>query len=96
VFLVLVMKVVTIPYIQFLLLNLYFTTIYALLPYFSVHRRVENDHDDSTSAITVTDSDTQGVRGGHSAGDIDMFENGPSGGDEFAAVKVCVCVCVCV
>jgi hypothetical protein len=36
------------------------------------------------------------VRGGHSAGDIDMFENGPSGGDEFAAVKVCVCVCGCV
>jgi hypothetical protein len=64
------------------------TILTSLLKIFSVLRRVENDHDDSTTAITVSDGDTQGVRGGRSAGDIDMFENGPSGGDEFAAVKV--------
>ena len=64
-----------------------------------VFRRVENGHDNSSAVTVINDADAQDERGGHSSEhDIDMFENGPSGGDEFAAVKVrmCVCVSVCV
>ena len=52
-------------------------------------RRVENDHDDNATITSIIDAVAQDWRGGHSAGnDIEMFENGPSGGDEFAAIKV--------
>ena len=62
-----------------------------------VFRRVENGHDNSSAVTIINDADVQDGRGGHSSGnDIDVFENGPSGGDEFAAVKVGMCVCVCV
>ena len=71
-----------------------FTNVYVFAN-ICVFRRAENDHDDSSAVTIINDSDAQDVRGGHSQGnDIDMFEKGPSGGDEFAAVKVAIFVCV--
>ena len=85
----------------FVLLILFFNLFINVYVYANicVCRRVENGHDDSSAVTIINDVDAQDVRGGHSSGnDIDMFENGPSGGDEFAAVKVgmCVSVCVCI